>query len=216
MQYRNPCGVGLLVARYRPDLYRAARAIAGDSCGRELADSLYADLYGLRESEGREIRYSIIFTAEASWGRGSGLCWRNAMLTRFAGRAARNPIDEASHNEPVERAAGPQRFATQMTLLHPERAKFLAMLQAVLTAVLAKLEPRDRLRLAYYYVDELTLAQIGRLLGEHEATVSRKLERTRRDVAESASRACFEPKRNSARRNCGCAMNTHARSGLSI
>ena len=41
------------VAQFRPELYRAARAIAGDQEGRarELADSLYAELYGLREGE---------------------------------------------------------------------------------------------------------------------------------------------------------------------
>jgi IS30 family transposase len=55
-------------------------------------------------------------------------------------------------------------------------------LQAALSAALNALAPRNRLRLAYYYIDELTLAQIGRLLGEHEATVSRQLERTRREV----------------------------------
>ena len=91
-------------------------------------------------------------------------------------------MDEASHNEPVECAAASLRVRNTNDPYDPERAKFLAILQAVLSAVLAKLEPRDRLRLAYYYVDQLTLAQIGRLLGEHEATVSRKLERTRRDV----------------------------------
>jgi len=55
-------------------------------------------------------------------------------------------------------------------------------LQAGMAAALGGLAPRDRLRLAYYYADDRTLAEIGRLLGEHEATVSRKLARTRRDV----------------------------------
>ena len=39
--------------------------------------------------------------------------------------------------------------------------------------------PRDRLRLSAYYAQELTLAQTGRLTGEHEATVSRQLAKTR-------------------------------------
>jgi hypothetical protein len=50
------------------------------------------------------------------------------------------------------------------------------------------LPPRDRLRLRSYYAVELTLAQIGRLTGEHEATVSRQLARTRRHVREEVSR----------------------------
>ena len=75
-----------------------------------------------------------------------------------------------------------------------------------LKCCLADLVPRDRLRLAYYYVEELTLAQIGKLLGEHEATVSRKLDRTRADLrrcveealriekklSEAQLRLCFE------------------------
>ncbi len=51
-----------------------------------------------------------------------------------------------------------------------------------LEAALAGLEPRDRLRLRCYYTQELTLAAIGKLLGEHEATASRQLARVRRDV----------------------------------
>jgi hypothetical protein len=51
--------------------------------------------------------------------------------------------------------------------------------ERALDAALAGLPPRDRLRLAYYHADDLTLAAIGRLLGEHEATVSRKLQKTR-------------------------------------
>ncbi|HXW22165.1 MAG TPA: hypothetical protein VEK14_04590, partial [Rhodomicrobium sp.] len=43
------------VARYRPLLYRAARAIvgsAGEERARELADSLYAELYGVEGAGG--------------------------------------------------------------------------------------------------------------------------------------------------------------------
>ena len=63
-------------------------------------------------------------------------------------------------------------------------------MQAALTVALGGLDPRDRLRLAYYYADDRTLAEIGRLLGEHEATVSRKLERTRGDVRARVEASC--------------------------
>ena len=49
---------------------------------------------------------------------------------------------------------------------------------------LAGLDDRDRLRLNFYYVQELTLAETGRLLKEHEATVSRQRARTRRVIRE--------------------------------
>ena len=43
-----------------------------------------------------------------------------------------------------------------------------------------------------YYLQELTLAEIGRLVGEHEATVSRQLARTRRAVRDAVERELRE------------------------
>jgi IS30 family transposase len=51
-----------------------------------------------------------------------------------------------------------------------------------------ELEPGDRLRLSSYYVQDLTLAEIGRLVGEHEATVSRKLKRARTSIRRNIER----------------------------
>jgi hypothetical protein len=58
------------------------------------------------------------------------------------------------------------------------------LLRPLLASAVAALAPRDRLRLRCYYAQDLTLAQIGRLLGEHEATVSRHLGRARRVIRE--------------------------------
>src|SRR5262249_54108937 len=44
------------------------------------------------------------------------------------------------------------------------------------------LDPRDAQRLTLYYREDRTLAEIGRLLGEHESSVSRNLERVRRSL----------------------------------
>ncbi len=43
--------------------------------------------------------------------------------------------------------------------------------------------------LSCYYVDQLTLAEIGRLLREHESTVSRHLDRLRRTLREGVTQA---------------------------
>jgi hypothetical protein len=53
---------------------------------------------------------------------------------------------------------------------------------------MAELPARDRLRLACYYAQELTLAQTGKVLGEHEATASRALARTRATVRRAVER----------------------------
>jgi RNA polymerase sigma-70 factor len=179
----SPAAWDFFVARFRPELYRAARAIAGfgagqDSNARELADSLYADLYGLRESEGRRKSLFDYFHGRSKLGT-----WLRAVLAQRHVDAIRR----ARRTEPLENEAGEENIHIAALRApspehDPERANNLAVLQAALAAALGALDPRDRLRLAYYYVDDRTLAEIGRLLGEHEATASRKLERTRRDV----------------------------------
>jgi RNA polymerase sigma-70 factor, ECF subfamily len=184
----NPAAWDRFMAEFRPEMYRAARAIVGYAAGkdvdaRDLADSLYADLYGLRETAGR--RKSLF---EYFHGRSKLGTWLRAVL-------AQRHVDEirrAQRHEPLEDESGEihielrresaTRGASAAPPLDPERANDLAILQAALGAALTSLDPRDRLRLAYYYVDDRTLAEIGRLLDEHEATASRKLDRTRRDV----------------------------------
>ena len=69
-----------------------------------------------------------------------------------------------------------------------EHSRFARLAQRALTSAIRRLQPPDRLRLSCYYLQRLTLAQIGRLVGEHEATVSRKLDRIRRDLRSSVER----------------------------
>src|SRR5271156_7202282 len=57
----NAAAWDYFMARFRPELYRAGRAMAGESAGRELADSLYAELYGLREVAGGGQKLFVFF-----------------------------------------------------------------------------------------------------------------------------------------------------------
>ncbi|HUJ30677.1 MAG TPA: sigma-70 family RNA polymerase sigma factor [Candidatus Acidoferrum sp.] len=192
----NEAAWDLFVREFRPELYRAARAIAGDSNPRELADSLYGELYGMRESEG--VRKSLF---DYFHGRSKLSTWLRAIL-------AQRHVDEirrSRRTEPLEDANGEVSAEATVKVTaaasgsdDPERGRYLAILQATLTALLNALSARDRLRLAYYYVEELTLAEIGKLMGEHEATVSRKLERTRRDLRAQIEAALREKKLSDA------------------
>ena len=202
----NAAAWDFFMGRYRAELYRAGRAIAGEAAGRELADLLYAELYGLREVEGRRKSLFDYFL-----GRSKLTTWLHAILAQ----RHVDGIRRARRTEPLEDGEADERvYAARQTLIQntpanssgnsaasspdPERNCYLAILQAVLTAALDALEPRDRLRLAYYYVEGLTLAEIGRLLGEHEATVSRKLERTRREIRKRVEGALRQEKKLSA------------------
>jgi hypothetical protein len=66
------------------------------------------------------------------------------------------------------------------------------MVRRAIGLAVTRLADRDRLRLGFYYVEELTLAETGRLLREHEATVSRQLARTRRGIRADVERQLRE------------------------
>jgi RNA polymerase sigma-70 factor (ECF subfamily) len=195
----NAAAWDFFMARFRPELYRAGRAIAGESAGRELADSLYAELYGLREVAGQRKSLFDYFL-----GRSKLTTWLHAILAQRhvdgIRRARRTePLEEGEAGEPSStNSAASLAGSTAASSPDLERNRFLAILQVVLTAALDALAPRDRLRLAYYYVEGLTLAEIGRLVGEHEATVSRKLERTRREIRKHVEGALRQEKKLSA------------------
>jgi RNA polymerase sigma factor (sigma-70 family) len=165
------------VLTLRPALYAAARTIAGDE-GRELADSLYAELFGV-SATGSERRSLLAYYH----GRSRLVTWMRAVLVqRLADRrrasARLTPLDELG--EPSTTAASDE---------DPDRARFAGLVQRALDAAIDELEPRDRIRLRLYYGQDLTLLRIGRLLGESEATVSRRLERARRTLRASVERA---------------------------
>jgi RNA polymerase sigma-70 factor (ECF subfamily) len=163
---------------FRPELYAAARAVCrrDDAGARDLADSLYAELYGVRgDSAGRRSLFEYFH------GRSKLSTWLRAVLAQRhvdAVRAARRTesLDEAPESE----HAAPPQAAVAPPDDDPHRGRYLRLVEAALTAALAALAPRERLRLSLYYLRGLTLAQIGRLTGEHEATVSRHLDRARR------------------------------------
>ena len=184
------------VHQFRPELYRSARAIlaksGGDLQASEMADSLYADLYGLRES--REGSHRSLF--DYFHGRSKLSTWLHAILAQRHIDELRRMQKTQSLDDSVGDGCEPADFPeTSSAPPDPERNAYLAIMQACVTVALAALAPRDRLRLAYYYVDELTLAQVGKLFGEHEATVSRKLERTRMEIRDCVERALREEKK---------------------
>jgi RNA polymerase sigma factor (sigma-70 family) len=151
------------IREQRPRLYRAADALDPTGGARELADALYADLYGTL------FRYFH--------GRSSLSTWLRAVLAQRHVDRVRASRREAPLDDELPAPAAPLQP-------DPERSRYLVLIQRALTIVIAALDPRDRLRLASYYTQGLTLAQTGRLLGEHEATVSRQLARTRNVIRE--------------------------------
>jgi RNA polymerase sigma-70 factor (ECF subfamily) len=167
------------VAEVRPALYRAADAIDATGEAREVAQGLYAELFGLRDQGG--VRQSLF---RYFHGRSSLTTWLRSIL-------AQRMVDrhrEARRLEPLPDADGPVALRAAAPPANPDRERFLSAMRAVLAAAIAALAPRDRLRLACYYAHNMTLAQIAALTREHEATVSRHLARTRKDIRAEVER----------------------------
>jgi RNA polymerase sigma-70 factor (ECF subfamily) len=163
----------------RPLLYRAADSLDPGGGARDLADSLYADLFGLGDRAGERQSLFRYFH-----GRSSLTTWLRAVLAqRHVDRLRTHRRLEALPEE-----ASPSALKASAEAIEPERDRYLQLIRRALTEAVANLPARDRLRLACYYAQELTLAQTGRMLGESEATSSRQLARTRAAVRAAIER----------------------------
>jgi RNA polymerase sigma-70 factor (ECF subfamily) len=157
----------VFMARYREKLYDIAGYIAKEnSAARELADSLYADLYGTTTRDGQRISKLASYT-----GRGSLEGWlRTVMAQEFVNRFRRQrrlvSLDEESEDGAQFGAAVPEPVSAVD-----------GRVEGATDEVLSGLGAEDRFLLASYYLDGRTLAEIARTLGVHESTVSRKLDK---------------------------------------
>lgn len=172
------------VREFRPALYRAASAI-DPAGGRELADSLYGELFGLKEAEGERQSLFRYFHGRSSLGT-----WLRSILSQrhVDGLRRTRRLDPLPAEDGLDVIAGP----SAVPAADPDRRRFGAALLAALAFVIQALAPRDRLRLGWYHAQQMTLAQIGRMTGEHEATISRHLARTRRAIREGVAQRLRE------------------------
>ena len=168
------------IREHRPVLYRAADAIDRTGAAREAADALYADLFGMTERDGERRSLFRYFH-----GRSTLATWLRAVLAqRYVDVLRRTRRFESIENGDEPSSALP----TRTDAVTAERGRFLELIRRALKAAVDRLEPRDRLRLACYHAQGLTLAQIGRTLREHEATTSRHLARARRAIRDDVER----------------------------
>jgi len=150
--------------RYRQKLYDAAGAIAKEeSAARELADSLYTELFGTRQSaDGQRISKLASYT-----GRGSLEGWLRTVLAQNYVNRYRSQRRLVSFDDQI------QTGQYQESAEAPADAR----LEAAVDAALVELSAEARLILASYYLDGRTLAEIARMLGVHESTISRRVEK---------------------------------------
>jgi RNA polymerase sigma-70 factor (ECF subfamily) len=157
----------VFLTRYREKLYDVAGYITKESsAARELADSIYAELYGTTTREGQRTSKLASYT-----GRGSLEGWLRTVMAQEHINRYRRQRRLVSLDEETEDGI---QFAT------PEAEPAIVVdprVEAATDEVLAALPAEDRFVLASYFLDERTLAEIARTLGVHESTISRKLDK---------------------------------------
>lgn len=163
----NECAWEQFMALYSQPLTRAAIAISGgETVGRDLADAFYAELYGLTTRAGQRK-----CPLDSYRGRGSLLGWlRTTLAQRFVDHYRRTFREESFEQRTIEVTAPDSIAQVQPAML--------AALGEAVREALCHQPAEERFLLAAYFVDGRTLAEIGKLLGVHEATISRRLRRT--------------------------------------
>lgn len=145
---------------------------------RDLADSLFAELYGLRDNQGDERSLFRYFH-----GRSSLKTWLRAILAQRriddlrAGQRFAEMGDQDVQDHRQQKHARPVP-----SFIDPHRQRYLSLFSRALNAALSSANPQDVDRLRLYYTEGKKLAEIGRLLGEHESSASRHLDRARGDL----------------------------------
>jgi len=157
----------IFLTRFREKLYLAALRIAReDSAARDLADTLYADLYGISTRDGQRVSKLASYT-----GRGSLEGWlRTVIAQEYVNRYRRTKRLVSLEEESEEGLQFPAPEAQPSPIAD-------SRLEQATDEVFAQLSPEDRAVLAAYYLDGRTLAEIARMLGVHESTISRKLDK---------------------------------------
>ncbi|MDT7689315.1 MAG: polymerase sigma-70 factor, subfamily [Acidobacteriota bacterium] len=177
-----------MVSQYRTTLLSAARgASAGESEAEELADSVWAELYGLRErADGRPAGKLAYYSGCGSLGG-----WLRAVVGQLAVDRHRRTSRLVQTEEPSEfdRAAAEAHESDgwrpraerdpESALLESDAARAV---EDALAQALGGLDAEDRLLVRLYYFDGLKLKEAGAVLGVHEATASRRLTRAHAEV----------------------------------
>jgi RNA polymerase sigma-70 factor (ECF subfamily) len=163
----NVCAWETFIARYRERLCEMGLQIAREeSAARDLADSLYADLYGTVARDGQRVSKLASYT-----GRGSLEGWLRKVMAQEHVNRYRSQKRIVSLDEETE---GGTQFAAPdpgpVAVVNPR-------LESATDEALSALPAEDRFILAAYYLDGRTLAEIARMLGVHESTICRKVDK---------------------------------------
>jgi len=179
-----------LVERFTSTVRSAARsATSNEDAAEELAQSIWAELHGLRRRKDGTTASKLAYYS----GRGSLAGWLRAVVAQLAVDVFRKQARLVQTEEDVDldRLARETPLAELQTtvvsgLHNPEQAisnRFAESdMQDALSMAIKELSADDRLLVKLYYFDNLKLRAAGTVLGVHEATASRRLSKVQSEL----------------------------------
>jgi RNA polymerase sigma-70 factor (ECF subfamily) len=185
-----------LVANFDSTVKSAARKISANSEDAEdLASSIWAELYGLRQDADGNKKGKLAYYS----GRGSLAGWLRAVCSQLAIDQFRKQskfvqIEEAREFENLAEESS-NHSGNDQVLHHVENPEDLLTakrtsddVSTALSTAIASLADEDRLIVKLYYFDDLKLKDIASTFGYHEATASRRLVRIQNDIRKAVEK----------------------------
>jgi RNA polymerase sigma-70 factor (ECF subfamily) len=176
-----------LVERFGATVRSAARsASSNEEMAEDLAQSIWAELHGLRvRADGRPSGKIAYYS-----GRGSLGGWLRAVVGQLAVDQHRKAsrLVQTEEDADFDRLAqdSPSGLGAMNAPLDPEQAlaegRASRDVEQALARAIKELDAEDRLLVKLYYFDGLRLREAGAVLGVHEATASRRLARVHTEI----------------------------------
>ena len=188
-----------LVERFSATVRSAARSASSNEEGAEdLAQSIWAELHGLRVREDGKPAGKLAYYS----GRGSLAGWLRAVVAQLAIDQHRKQSrlvqteEDADFDRIIQHGQDVSTWSGHGASLNPElqiSAKLAgAQMQKALAESVKHMSAEDRLLVKLYYFDGLRLREAGAVLGVHEATASRRLTRIHADLRQQVERLLIE------------------------
>jgi RNA polymerase sigma-70 factor (ECF subfamily) len=184
-----------LVERFSPTVRSAARAASsGEEAAEDLAQSIWAELHGLRIREDGRPAGKLAYYS----GRGSLAGWLRAVVAQLAVDQHRKQSrlvqteEDADFDRILQHGQQEGIWSGHGETVNPEEeiSQKLAgaEMQKALASSIQQLSAADRLLVRLYYFDGLRLREAGAILGVHEATASRRLTRVHAELRQQVER----------------------------
>jgi RNA polymerase sigma-70 factor (ECF subfamily) len=188
-----------LVERFSATVRSAARSASSNEEGAEdLAQSIWAELHGLRVREDGKPAGKLAYYS----GRGSLAGWLRAVVGQLAIDQHRKQSrlvqteEDADFDRIIQHGHDEHTWTGHAEALNPElevSTKLAgAQMQRALAECLSRLAAEDRLLVKLYYFDGLRLREAGAVLGVHEATASRRLTRVHAELRQQVEQDLIE------------------------